>query len=617
MDLEALGLMAQLPDDVSPLKIGSRGKYKNSAFEIVGRLKVAWSEGCWNEWLLLLDDGKYGWLAEAMGFFMLSFEIKETGQVPKSADLAVGKGYELAPMQTFFVDDIKEAVCVGSEGELPFKAESGRKTTSVDLSTGSGEFANIEYSERDGVRLYVGRYVEFDDLALTDLRDLAADIKRIRSAELFKCPSCGGPFSLLTPGLTASVACQYCGSVIDTTNRTLSLLDKAEKQMKIKPLIPIGSKGTLSGAEWEVTGFMRRGDEAGQYPWDEYLLFNPFRGFRWLTTYNGHWNFVEMLHIRPWGAGTSGEIKLGDKTFSKFADGKAKVLYVLGEFYWRVRTGDTVAVADYISPPEILSSESDASEAAWSLGHYIEPLNIGQAFGLEGEMPAAQGVAANQLSPYKPLTRHLWLSFCAFLVCLTLLQFYFGRNAGKTIYQGAFTFARGETAQPIVTPSFDIQGDSVILTSKLFSPVQNDWMAASVELVNDSTNQSIGFEQGVEYYSGTDSDGSWSEGSRGADRELSGIPGGRYHLVIRPSSAKKLGKDNSGSKNSGPEKTDDMKFDLLLYLSGPSWCNYFMALFLVALYPLCMSCKSSRFESARWAESSISSAKADGDSHEN
>lgn len=45
LDLEALGQMAQLPDDVSPLKIGSRGKYKNTAFEVIGRLKVAWSEG--------------------------------------------------------------------------------------------------------------------------------------------------------------------------------------------------------------------------------------------------------------------------------------------------------------------------------------------------------------------------------------------------------------------------------------------------------------------------------------------------------------------------------------------------------------------------------------------
>ena len=62
MDLEALGQMAQLPDDISPLKLGSRGKYKNTVFEVIGRLKVAWSEGYWNEWFVLFENGMAGWL---------------------------------------------------------------------------------------------------------------------------------------------------------------------------------------------------------------------------------------------------------------------------------------------------------------------------------------------------------------------------------------------------------------------------------------------------------------------------------------------------------------------------------------------------------------------------
>ena len=535
MDLEALGQMAQLPDDVSPLKIGSRGKYKNTAFEVIGRLKVAWSEGYWNEWFLLFENGKNGWLAEAMGFFMMSSEVKATDRVPKRADLKVGKGYDLAPSQKFFVDDIKEAVCIGSQGELPFKGLQGRKTVSVDLSNYSGEFVNIEYSDQDDVSLYVGRYVDFEELEFSNLRDLTADIKKIRSTELFKCPSCGGPFSMLTPGITASVACKYCGSTIDATNQTLALLSKAEKKIKIRPLIPIGSKGKLFGFDWEVTGFMRRSDEAGEYPWDEYLLFNPYKGFRWLTTYNGHWNYVELMQVRPFRGGAAPELKYKDRTFKKFLAGKGRVQYVLGEFYWRVRLDDTVNMTDYICPPEILSCEAEESEVNWSLGRYIEPREIAMAFGLKEEMPRKQGVAPNQPSPYEGVSSRLMPVFLFFAACLTALQFYFVLTApDKEVYRGDFTFRHDETSKTIVTPSFDLPGDMNNLSVTMRSSLQNDWIGAGIDLVDEKTGRSLGFEQAVEYYSGTDSDGSWSEGSQDTNLVLSSVPGGRYHLVIQP-----------------------------------------------------------------------------------
>lgn len=595
MDLEALGKMAQLPDDVSPLKIGTRGKYKNTVFEIIGRLKIAWSEGFWNEWYLFFEDGRYGWLAEAMGFFMLSFEVKETDKVAKFEDLQFGKGYELLPMKTFLVDDMKEAVCEGSEGELPFKGIVGRKSISVDLSDHSGEFACIEYSDQDGVRLYAGKYVEFDELKFSNLRDLAADIKKIRSTRVFKCPSCGGPFSLRTPGLTASVACRYCGSTLDATDKTFAILSKAKEKMKITPLIPLGAKGKLNGVEWEITGFMRRSDEAALYPWDEYLLFNPYYGFRWLTTYNGHWNLVEMMRIHPWGVERGADIKYGGKSFTRFLEGKGKVLYVIGEFYWRVKLGDMVDMTDYICPPEILSSESDKSEAVWSLGRYIEPEEVKQAFAVEEDMPKKVGVAPNQPSPYKPLSRQVWLSFAALAALLTVLQFYFvSTSPGKQVYRGDFIFANNQQSKTIVTPSFEIPGGSGNLLAKLHSPVQNYWLEAAIDLVDERTNKSLSFDQGVEFYSGTDSDGSWSEGDQNNELLLSSVPGGRYHLLIQPTlDAAKIG---------------GTSFAISLRRGVTTWSNYFVALFFLAAYPLYVWLRGLSFEAKRRTESNVLSS---------
>ncbi len=593
MDLESLGKTAQLPDDVSPLKIGSRGKYNNASFEVIGRLKVAWSEGYWNEWFILFDDGKHIWLAEAMGFFMLSSEVQQADKIPHLSKIKIGSRYELIPSHMYSADDIKEAVCIGSEGELPFKGLSGRKSTSVDLSNPSGEFACIEYSKQDGSRLFIGKYVEFKNLSLTNLRDLSQDIKKIRGSELFKCPSCGGSMSLLTPGLTASVACRYCGSIIDATHRSLQILSKAEKKMHIKPLIPMGSKGKIFEIEWEAIGFMRRSDKTGQYLWDEYLLFNPTGGFRWLTTYNGHWNFVETMRTQPADYRADADVKFLGKTFKKYLVGKAKVVYVLGEFYWRVRNGDTVNVADFISPPEILSRESEKSEAVWSHGRYIEPEEIAKAFKIsEQAMPEKTGVAPNQPSPNKRTAQISMLIFLGLSILITLMQLFFVSTAyDSEIYRGDFTVNPAEPPKSLLSPSFEVPGGMSNIEVNLYSPVSNDWMETAVELVDEKTNNSIASEIGVEYYSGVDSDGAWSEGSVKSNHALSSVPEGRYHLLIYPAAA-------SGS----PEK----KFTITLRRGVVIWSNYFLALLLLAAYPLYACWRSSRFERDRWSDSDLS-----------
>lgn len=171
LELETLGKMAALPADTSPLQIGTAGQYDGKRFELVGRLKISWEDGTWNEWYALFDDGRDGWLAEAQGFFMMSFAAPAPPSLPAREDIRVGMSLPLAPRQSFEVDDIKETVCVGSEGELTLSGAKGKKGVSVDLSGPDDRFAGIDYGE-DGTRVYIGKYVEFDALRLTSLREI-------------------------------------------------------------------------------------------------------------------------------------------------------------------------------------------------------------------------------------------------------------------------------------------------------------------------------------------------------------------------------------------------------------------------------------------------------------
>ncbi len=176
VDVESIGKMAALPEDMSPIQIGTEGYYRHVRFSVVGRMKIGWEDGSWNEWFVIGDDGRRGWLAEAQGFYAVCFEMDDTqhsGKETSSKSQSIPRlgSYLTLNNQKLKVVDIKKAVCIGSAGELPFIAPKGRKTTSIDLLGADGKFASIEI-ENDKWRTYTGHYVEWNELRCQNLRPL-------------------------------------------------------------------------------------------------------------------------------------------------------------------------------------------------------------------------------------------------------------------------------------------------------------------------------------------------------------------------------------------------------------------------------------------------------------
>ena len=176
LDVEAIGTMAALPDDMSPFKIGSEGFYQGQHFSLIGRMKMGWDDGSWNEWFMATDDGRKGWLVEAQGFYAICFEtaapplafaVRAIKQQKKNVSL-VGSHLVL-DKQKLNVVDTKKASCLGSEGELPLAAPQGRLIVSVDLLGARGEFASVEI-ETGKMRAYLGRYVEWKEMRCSNIR---------------------------------------------------------------------------------------------------------------------------------------------------------------------------------------------------------------------------------------------------------------------------------------------------------------------------------------------------------------------------------------------------------------------------------------------------------------
>jgi hypothetical protein len=425
----------------------------------------------------------------------------------------------------------------------------------------------------------------------------------------FSCPSCAGSVNIRAIGSSINVVCSYCSSIIDTNDENYKVVDAFTNKVQRRTIIGLGQRGELFGTLWETIGYMERCDQSGQYVWSEYLLFNPWKGFRWLTEYGGHWSFVTTIKDQPKIRTSTDPVSTvyKNESFLLFNKGTAKVTYVLGEFYWQVRVGEQVDLQEFIAPPEILSMESNSEEIVWSLGQYVEAETIRVAFQVPGDkpMPVQTGVAPNQPSPYKPedaiKIRKYWKYF-AYAILLIHIGTCFNHKRDK-VYTGYVDFSATDKGKTKVTPQFEIK-DKTNIEISMSAPIENTWIEINGDFVNDENGESEEFNRGIEYYTGTDSDGAWSEGSTNTSHTIESVSKGKYHLNLEVSGPP------LGDKDPAQPATANMNQPVILSIEiktgGLVWENFWLALLFISLYPIFVWWKTRKFETARWAESDFS-----------
>ena len=168
----------------------------------------------------------------------------------------------------------------------------------ADLKAADGHFATLDYSESPPL-LFIGSFVEFDELALSNLK--TAESPQAGKTSGFNCRNCGAAIELRALEMTKTVACTSCAAIQDPNDANLVILQTSKALERVKPTIPLGSRGTLHGHEFEVIGFVYRTItvEGEEYGWKEYVLFNRRQGFRYLSEYEGHWNDIRTVRALP------------------------------------------------------------------------------------------------------------------------------------------------------------------------------------------------------------------------------------------------------------------------------------------------------------------------------
>jgi hypothetical protein len=599
-EIENLGRMAALLEDASPIRLGTEGRYRGVHFAVIGRIQMRYGRGVWNEWHLLFDDQRTGWLSDAGGEYVVSFAKWLPEALPPFEQLRVEQTLPLDG-RPFVVTNLERATCVAGEGELPFKIGAGYEAPVADLRAGPA-FATLDYSEAEDGRpplVFIGEPMPFEALVFANLRDGAAQPAKPRvKAEALRCAACGAALTLHADDI-ATIACANCTAILDVRDEGLRILRQSQGALTERPVLELGSTGRLRDVEYAVIGYLRRRTvvEGIEYGWREYLLHNPERGFRWLTEYNGHWNFVETVSD---AAGLGGGVRLvvayRGRSFRHFQSAKAEVACVLGEFYWQVSQGDEARVEDYVSPPYVLSVERTTGEVSWSLGEYLEPSEVHKAFRPQAALPDRIGVGANQPSGLEQgfrSTLRLFFAFAAAALVIQLGSWIVAPN--RTLLSQRVELAADQ--ETVATQEFVVPKASNLHVRNR-ADVNNSWVEIGLTLVEKNTGQAYGASREISYYEGVDGGESWSEGSRSDEVVFRAVPAGTYYLTL--------------DADLPPERPAAQ--DLLeVVRDAPVWSNLPLVLIFLAVFPVLAWMRLNSFETRRWADSDHPRAGSDDD----
>ncbi len=426
-----------------------------------------------------------------------------------------------------------------------------------------------------------------------------------------KCLACGAPIALHSFGALQRVVCSHCGSSLAPDDSGALALLEAVARAHQPSVLPLHARGTLDGIQWEIIGICWRRVvvDGVAYPWQEFLLFNPYHGFRWLifNKTDGHWSFGKNLDGAPQSLRRQHlAVRFAGKTYRHFQGGTAAVTYVEGEFTWEVRVGDEARADDFVAPPYGLSVEqssgNDGTEFNFTEQRHLDRREVWKAFDCPGKPPREHGVGMLRPNTWRRQAGSMWLS------CFLLFAAWWGvRGYVDSSGPPASTVFERQAAsfdEPF-TEEIEIGNDDRnVAVDFRFSatPLDNSWAYAEVLLVHMTTEEAIGVELEVGYYFGRSGGESWTEGSRAITKTLGAVPSGRYLLQVTPQ------RDTAGlSPTAAANIRSPTGFSLRIEQDVPLTRYDVLALLIIFLFPLFGLIMGFIIEKNRWSNSDYAS----------
>jgi hypothetical protein len=555
-------------DDLTPIQIGTHGKWNDKKFEIIGRVRCVYSEGFTNNWTMLFDDDTIMMLVEDCGEFAVYEKVAMENNVYFSRVAHMDYGadtVELNPGKQYILE--RKSVCTDMEVEgETWLFDDNRKFNCLEVGgQGAGRYVLIETGKKDYITFKI-HYHSLAELECKELRKLqvGAIIKEVT------CTNCKATVPLYAWPFTNSYTCTVCGG-----SHTLKGLDsKYSRRMPLNrnPAIPLYTRGSIRGTEYQLIGFAEKEDDES-YKWREYTLFNPTSGYAYLSEYNGHWLFLKETANAPIvKSHNTMAFIYGNNTFRLYNQYRYSVVDCRGEFADDMFDEAKPSCREYIDPLLLWAREIDANGMYWFYGSHISKNELYDAFGKDISLPFTVGVGSVQ-----PAIANLNVDFNVILrstlgvLLLVLALFLFSSmfNRQEVIYENNFSLPDSTILAPIITTDVKLDKWRSNIDFEITAPVDNNWFELGIALVNKDNGKEYNVQHGVEKYSGYSDGESWSEGSNTETVMMHSVPAGNYFMRLEP------------AKGTGSVSY----FRLIATYDVPIWRNFFIFV-LFALLPL-------------------------------
>lgn len=403
------------------------------------------------------------------------------------------------------------------------------------------------------------------------------------------CPKCKTPHVLRGKATTIALACSKCHHYFGAYPWVASTKPFVNHTA---PALKPGTKGRIDGKVYEVMGYVVKQEQKHKYYWREYVLFNPYEGYAFLSEYDGNWNFFWPLEGNPRTTKGESDFYYENNLYKLYQRYQARVTYAEGEFPFDVvELTATTRNKEYISPPYVLAYEINDDSLLWCQGEYMTPKEVADAFKIPvKQLPEKKGRGYTQPVGHHYSERAMIITSVTLAVLALVLHIVFlGLAEEKALFSQSFTPEAAAAQKVVVSPSFTLEGHDQGLEVYLEAPLNNDWFFAELSLINEGNGMEYNFTKDLEYYYGYEDGSSWSEGSKSATAYVSQIPPGTYHLNIYPEFS-----------------LNNHTFTVMVRRGMHPSTNIYFVLILLGLFPLLYYIRRYYIELRRWSDSEYS-----------
>lgn len=330
------------------------------------------------------------------------------------------------------------------------------------------------------------------------------------------CTECGAGLDVLGGGRVRSHICPYCGSELDVQDN-YKVLRQHRDMTRPKTPFSLGMTGDLWGVEFTVIGTLAWSEHHNgkSWHWVDHQIYSPTHGYAWLTVEDGHVTFARKSRSMSHPASISDSVidtsenrpivRFKGQTFQYYSSGRASPTFIEGEFNYRPDMDDSIRYVSLMAGETMLDIVESGSEREYEVISLPDRAALFDSFGIPPkDRPVRRGthaLDALKRSPLELFTRNLFIAGCvvALLIGIALSAM------GTEIAQSDRMQARDELALP-----FTVTNGNALVEITLWANVNNSWAWFEAELTDDQDETVAAFEDGVQFYSGSD----WTEGSK-------------------------------------------------------------------------------------------------------